>query len=174
MGFVEELGEIALVSRMKRLAERMHQDNAAVFKEQQLPFEPRWSLILYLLAEKSPLSIMEIAKELGITHPTVNQLAEEILQKGFISSITDPHDKRRRLLALTESGQALLTGLKPVCQDMTAAAREVIHACGHDVIEVLARMEQVLAEESYYERIQRHIRHRQQTTTVPNEGGSPS
>lgn len=157
MGFVEELGEMAIVSRMKRLAERMHQDNAAIFKEHALPFEPRWFLILRLLSEKAPLSIMELAKTLGITHPSVNQTVEEIRRAGFIAAVPDENDKRRRLVSLTPAGQALVAELIPIWQEMQAAAKELIQASGYDVMAVLASLEGALQEESYYERMRRHI-----------------
>ena len=157
MGLVEELGEMAIVSRFRRLADRMNQDNAQIFREEQIGYDPRWYLLFYLLDTRAPLSIMEVAKALGITHPTVNQLAEEIIKRGFIRAESDPKDKRRRLLSLTPTGKILLEDLKPIWQAMYAAARDVVTDSGYDVIGVLTSIEKVLNQTSYYERTRVHL-----------------
>lgn len=161
MDFVEQLGEKAIISRMRRLMERMVQDTSQIFKDYQLPFESKWFLLLSLLDNQSPLSIMEISKELRVKHPSVNQLAKEIIKRGFIEEVADKHDKRKRLLKLTPKGEELLYELKPIWEDMTAAAHEVIQNCGYDFIAVMASVENVLDQQSYYERIKKHIKTRE-------------
>ena len=164
MGFVEQLGEMALVSRMRRLVDRMHQDNTQIFREHHIPFETRWFLILNLLDEEPAMSIMEIAKALGITHPTVNQFADELMKLGYVASRADAKDKRRRLLSLTPAGHTYLESLKPLWQDMHAAAREVVQDTGIDIIAMLSSIEAVLDAESYYSRIRRHMNERLQAS----------
>ncbi len=159
--FVNHLGSRAIVSRMKRLVERMHQDNAVIFKERQIPFEPRWFLLLSLLDTQPKLGIMEIARELKLAHPTVVVLVNEMIREKVVSSVVDKQDKRKRLLSLTSKGQQMLKDVKPLWQDMTAAANQLILDTGYDVISVLAALEQALDRESYAGRIRGFISKRE-------------
>ncbi|MBY0449638.1 MAG: bifunctional helix-turn-helix transcriptional regulator/GNAT family N-acetyltransferase [Cyanobacteria bacterium] len=142
---------------MKRLVERMHQDNALIFKERQIPFEPRWFLLLSLLDTQPKLGIMEIARELKLAHPTVVVLVNEMIREKVVSSVVDKHDKRKRLLSLTSKGHQMLKDVKPLWQDMTAAANQLILDTGYDVISVLSALEQALDRESYADRIRGFI-----------------
>jgi MarR family transcriptional regulator, repressor for mepA len=156
--FVHELGALALVSRMKRLVERMHQDNLRVFKERGIPFEVRWFLVLNLLNRHDTIGIMDLANALHIKHPSVIQLVNELSRQGYAKTSTPKTDRRVRLVALTPKGRVLLSELTPIWQDMQRAAEELISDCGVDMIAALKRMEEALDEKSYYHRIQTHLR----------------
>lgn len=166
MDYVERHNEKAVVSRMKRLVERMHQDNAQVFKELGIAFEPRWFLIFSLLDEFGAMAVMDVARALNIKHPTVNVMVAELIKKGYVEDHIDAQDKRKRLLSLSPMGQRMIVDLKPLWNDMAAAAQELIEETGYDVIDVLASLERALDRESYYERQRRHILQRQWQTIV--------
>jgi DNA-binding MarR family transcriptional regulator/predicted GNAT family acetyltransferase len=153
MDILKQLGELALGSRMRRLSERFVQDVSLLYKEQDIDFEPRWFPLYYMLHEHSPMSIVEIAKQLGVTHPAVNQMASEMIKAGMVEALKDENDKRKRLLILTPEARELYGKLKPIWDDIERAAHELTAATGYDVLAVLDRMERELDSRPFYNRI---------------------
>ena len=64
----------------------------------------------------------------------------------------DPDDARRRALALSPSGEALVAQLRPLWDAFDDAARELDAEAG-GVTKALARLEQALARRSLHERV---------------------
>ncbi len=51
-------------------------------------------------------SVGDIIKQLGITKQAAGQLFDTLVLRGYLTRTTDPHDRRRMILALTERGEA--------------------------------------------------------------------
>jgi GNAT superfamily N-acetyltransferase/DNA-binding MarR family transcriptional regulator len=153
MDLIQELGELAFASRLKRLSERLMRDVAAVYAAHDVDFEPRWFPVVYLLRTRSPMAITEIAITLGVTHPAVNQTAAAMARHGLLVSKRDRHDERRRLLALSARGRALGDRLQPVWAQIGAATRDLLEAEAPGMLGDLARIERSLDERSVGQRI---------------------
>jgi hypothetical protein len=52
MDFIEELGTLAIGTRLKNLSELMMKDLARVYKDQDVDFEPRWFTFFQLILRK--------------------------------------------------------------------------------------------------------------------------
>ncbi len=152
MDLFSQLGALALASRMRRLADRMSQDVVVIYKEQNIDFEPRWFTVYYLLVQKAPLSIVEVAQILGISHPCVNQIANDMIKAGLVKAQKDKTDKRKRLLVLTDKGRDLLPALQTIWDDVENALKDVIADSGLDVMGMLETMEGCLDKKEIYER----------------------
>lgn len=161
MDIIKQLGELALASRLRRLSDRLTQEVAAVYKSQDIDFEPRWFPAFYCLVQNETMSIMDMAKALGITHPAVNQIAGEMIKSGLVASNKCTNDKRKRLLMLTEQGRAMLPQLQTVWRDIELSARDLITASGNDILAVLERVEDQLDTQTFYDRFARRKRQRQ-------------
>lgn len=160
MDLINELKELVLATRLKRLSERFTQDVSLVYKEQHLDFEPRWFPVFYVLLEQSPSSIMDIAKAIGVTHPAINQIANEMIRDGLVIALKDETDKRKRLLSLTDKAYALVPNLKQVWKDIGQAVSDVVASSEYDVLAVLASLEALLDEKSFYARINQAMQQR--------------
>ncbi len=114
MDIIKQLGPLAFASRLRRLSEQLMKDVAEIYRQQTVDFKPRWFPMLYLLNQQSPMSVTDIAKDLGLTHPAINQISGAMLKAGLISSHKDDNDERRRLLGLTGKGQRIASELKPI------------------------------------------------------------
>ncbi len=158
MDLIKQLGELALASRMRRLSDRMIQDVSLVHKELDLNFEPRWFTVYYLLLTNSPQSIVDIAKALGVTHPSVNQTATEMIRHGLVKAARDHKDKRKRMLSLTQKGYNYADKLRPLWKSVEQAAHGLTSETGYDVLDVLEKMEQSLDQQSLYARITDNIK----------------
>ncbi len=158
MDFISQLGELALGSRLRRMSDRIMADGADIYSYAQLPFEPRWFPIYRFLAENERVTLAHIARELGITHPSVHQTLAEMSRAKLVSSYRDPTDKRKRLIALSKQGRALLPRIRPVWDDIRSAMNELVRETGVDLLAVMARMEELLDQERFAERFRRHHR----------------
>lgn len=150
---VNKLGALAFASRLRILSDKLSQDVGRIYKHQNLDFEPKWFLVFYQLTLKSPMSITEIAENIGKTHPAVNQIASEMLKAGIILASEDEKDKRKRLLSLSEKGNRLLIDLKPIWEDVNNANIQLIDSFTPNFLYYLNQIEKMLELKNMYERI---------------------
>ncbi|KAF0196411.1 MAG: MarR family transcriptional regulator with acetyltransferase activity [Bacteroidetes bacterium] len=155
---VKNLGYLAIASRMKMLSERLMKDVSRIYAEQGIPFEPRWFLVYQQLLLKSPMGITEIAGNIGLSYPAVNQIASEMERSGITGSRPDQEDGRKRLLYLTEDGSNLAEKLIPVWVDIELANRAMFRSASREFIETLDKIEQLLDQQGIYERVKDNIR----------------
>ena len=59
---LDELGALALGSRLKRLSDALFQDGARIYQAAGQGFEPRWFPVFVYLYRKGPTSITELAQ----------------------------------------------------------------------------------------------------------------
>jgi ribosomal protein S18 acetylase RimI-like enzyme len=157
MGLVEELGELALATRLRRLADRLQQDVSQVYAEHEVAVRARWFPLLAALARRAPRSISELARDLGLTHTAINQIAAEMGHAGLVASGRHPSDGRQRLLRLSREGERAVARLEPLWSQILAATAELAAESGHDVIRVIAAVEARLDERSMIERLRRRL-----------------
>ena len=53
---INELGELALSTRLMRLSEGMRKDVTRIYNEHGIDFESKWFPVLYVLSKRSPLN----------------------------------------------------------------------------------------------------------------------
>ncbi|HEY1025137.1 MAG TPA: MarR family transcriptional regulator [Sphingobacteriaceae bacterium] len=153
MDLIRELEELALSTRLKRLHERLAADVSRIYKECDLDFEAKWFPILELLRRKQNMSIVEISQALQLSHPAVVQFADQLIQKGFITPTSDPHDARRRLLNLSEAGKSLLQKLAPVLRSIKDENKKWLQEADANLLRILDQLEHGLNTTSMYNRI---------------------
>lgn len=161
MTLIKQLEELAFGTRLKLLTERLIQDASKVYHVLNIDFEPRWFAIFYLLNFKSPLSVTEIASELGITQPAVTQLADILIKKGYITHVKDKTDTRKRMLALSKKGNEMIPVLEPVWESFKESTKELFSSTGYDVLLVLTKLENALDEKDSFLRIMENIKRKQ-------------
>jgi DNA-binding MarR family transcriptional regulator len=101
---------------------------------------------------EQPLSILDVAKALRITHPAVNQIACEMIERGVVYEIDDPTDKRKRLIGLTEKGKSLIPQLEKVWQQMHNYIVAALQEADPNFLNSVAALEESLNNESWYQR----------------------
>jgi DNA-binding MarR family transcriptional regulator/N-acetylglutamate synthase-like GNAT family acetyltransferase len=158
MNLVKKLGKAAFGTRLRLLTDRFLQDGAKVYKLQNVNFEPRWFTLYYLLSKKSPLSISEITTELGYSQPAVTQIANIMVKKGIIKVVKDKTDTRKRMLALSPKGAALLPKLEPIWKGFEDAIAELFSSVGYDVLSIIEKIENELTQKDMLQRVTEKIR----------------
>ena len=153
MDLVNELGELALATRLKRLSERLSQDISKIYSESDVDFEAKYYLVLELLSREKLLGITEISESLQLSHPAVVQFVDQLLNRKLIKVSQDKKDARRRLVSLSTGGKKLLQQIAPVLKVIKEENRKWINEASYDVLEILSELENALDEKSMYQRV---------------------
>jgi DNA-binding MarR family transcriptional regulator len=146
MDFIRELGPLALDHRFRRLTETLLRTAEEVYQARGLRFRARWTSTFLLLERDGPMAVTEIAQQLRLTHPAVIGITDEMRGAGLVSNIRDRGDARRRPMALTPAARQLAPVLRGVWQVLALVQRERFTEAGCDVLAVLERVEDGLAE----------------------------
>lgn len=125
MNVINESGILALSTRLQRLSEQLRKDGALIYKAFGIDFEPKWFPVIFTLYHKNPLGVMEIANEIGYTHPSTISLLKELEKRKLIISQRDKQDERKRLIMLTPEGLKLIERMKPVWELISKVLSEI-------------------------------------------------
>lgn len=112
--FIKEIGYKALDNRLKRISDRMLHDTRKFFKQIDIDVEPSWHLVFKLLKENDMLTMVDIAEQLGYTHPSMVAMLKKMTAKGYIISERDPVDKRKQNIKLTQKSHDLIPELEHI------------------------------------------------------------
>lgn len=151
MNIIEESGILALSTRLQRLSEQLRKDGAMLYQVFDIDFEPKWFPVIYTLHHKPLLSVVEIASEIGYTHPSTISLLKELEQKQLIQSQKDKVDERKRLLVLTAQGTALIVKMKPVWGLMIQILTEIV-SNEHNLFTAINQAEEKLRHQGFLQR----------------------
>lgn len=150
---IAELGPLAFASRLKRLSDRLMRDVRLLYQRLDVGFDPRWFLFIYALHRRGSLSIADLARELGLTHTAIGQLATEISRTGMIASRNSQVDRRQRLLSLTAEGRAVVVRLEPVWEEIRSATWALVDESRMDFLGGMAALEASLDREDMFRRV---------------------
>jgi len=148
----QQQGGASIGARLRRLSERIDRDANRVYASLGLEFEQRWMGTLNQLHLNGRMSVNDIAAALGISHPSVSQTRRSLLDVGLIAEHADPDDGRRRTLALTAAGKALVARLLPVWAALDVAAL-ALNAEAGDLVSGLTGLDRALNRQSLFERV---------------------
>lgn len=156
--FIKELGYRALDNRLKRISDRMSHDTRKFFKHIDLDLEPSWHLVFKLLRENDMLTMVEIAEQLGYTHPSTVVMLKKMKNKGYIVSQRDAADKRKHNIKLTQKSYDLLPELERIWNSCENAIykmlKEDLSIIGH-LDEIEASLKAIPFNERFYTEYQK-------------------
>ncbi|AXB57546.1 MarR family winged helix-turn-helix transcriptional regulator [Flavobacterium fluviale] len=152
MNIIDEIGILALSTRLQRLSEQLRKDGALVYKSFDIDFEPKWFPVIYTLHVKEMLSVVEIATEIGYSHPSTISLLKELEKQKIISSKKDKLDERKRLIFLTAKGKELVLKMQPVWSIMKKTLNEIADN-QNNLLKAIEEAEQKLANQGFFQRI---------------------
>ncbi|GGA79781.1 MarR family transcriptional regulator [Arenimonas soli] len=147
MSFLSVQGTLALASRLKVLSERSYDLVDQVYREHGIGLQARWFPVLRLLEQRGPLSVGEIAREIGLTHSAISQLATKLIKGGWLQRVPGDGDRRQRVLALSDRCQQELRAARPLWQAMRASVERRIMDTGVDLLGALTQYEASLDEQ---------------------------
>lgn len=151
MNIIDESGILAISTRLQRLSEQLRKDGAMIYKSFGIDFEPKWFPVIFTLHHKEMLSVVEIANEIGYTHPSTISLLKELEKQKLIQSKKDKQDERRRLIVLSPKGIALIEKMKPVWELVSKVLGEIADN-KNNLLAAINEAEEKIAEQSFYQR----------------------
>jgi DNA-binding MarR family transcriptional regulator len=151
MNIIDESGILALSTRLQRLSEQLRKDGALLYKSFDIEFEPKWFPVIYTLYHKDTLSVVEIANEIGYTHPSTISLLKELEKQKLIRSKKDKIDERKRLLQLTAKGQEMIVKMRPVWDIIANVLNEIAGNENH-LLKAINEAESKIANQSFLQR----------------------
>ncbi|WP_163411364.1 MarR family winged helix-turn-helix transcriptional regulator [Flavobacterium ajazii] len=151
MNIIDESGILAISTRLQRLSEQLRKDGALVYKSYGIDFEPKWFPVIYTLFYKETLSVVEIANEIGYTHPSTISLLKELEKQKLIRSKKDKIDERKRLIQLTPKGRELIEQMKPVWEVMKNALTEITEN-QNNLLKAIEEAENKILHQSFLQR----------------------
>ncbi|MDN5205606.1 bifunctional helix-turn-helix transcriptional regulator/GNAT family N-acetyltransferase [Fulvivirgaceae bacterium BMA10] len=155
MNFYRDIGSLILGSWLKRTSEKFLAEIAGIYNRLELPFEPSWFPIFYLLKDNKDISLSEIARELDISHSAVSQMATILQKKGYINIVEGTKDARKKHVMFSTKGKKLLKEVMPVWSSMQHAVQEIWNTEQQVkmFLDQLFRFEQNLSDGSFSQKV---------------------
>ncbi|WP_337060817.1 MarR family winged helix-turn-helix transcriptional regulator [Kineococcus sp. G2] len=117
---------------------------------------PRFSKALIRLHHRGPLTIKDLAQQVGVTHSAMSQTVTAMRHAGLIDSAAG-EDARTRTVTLTDAGTALVPILEAEWRATEAAWAELDAEVPYGLQQVVEDLSAALRERSFAERVNAHI-----------------
>jgi DNA-binding MarR family transcriptional regulator len=153
MDFYTQTGKMALGSRLRRLSEQMTEQAAAIYDLYQVDLQPKWFPVFYSLSTSGEMTITDIAREIGHTHPSVSQIVREMAAHSYVIEKKDAADGRKNFVLLSPAGQRLREKMQPQIDDVTSAIEKTMKETHHDLWKAIGEWELLLAQKSLLQRV---------------------
>ena len=151
MNVINEAGILAISTRLHRLSEQLRKDGAMIYKAFGIDFELKWFPVIFTIHQKEWASVVEIANEIGYTHPSTITLLKELEKLELIEWKKDKQDERKRLFLLTSKGKELIEEMKPVWELMSQVLSDIADN-PNNLLTAIDEAEEKLANQSFYQR----------------------
>lgn len=148
---IDEIEELAIGIRLKRLYEIFAESVVRIYKDHELDFEPKYFGLYYIISRFDEVSVTDVANELGLTHAGIIHLAHDLEKLGFIESVKSATDSRKRMLRLSARGKKVLPDFERVWSNIKQLNRKLFNSTTHNLMSAVNETEQLLRKESYYQ-----------------------
>jgi ribosomal protein S18 acetylase RimI-like enzyme/DNA-binding MarR family transcriptional regulator len=148
--FLRELGQNAVVTRLKRISDAMLHDGRRMYKQLGMDIEPNWFAVFKLLRKRGPLSVTEIADGIRLSHPSVISIINKMIAAGYLSESRSEQDNRKRVLSLTSKAEQQYPEFEKVWDAGTAGFKRMMRDA--DILGMLDFLEDRIAEKGFRER----------------------
>lgn len=150
--FLDELAELALGSRLKRLSDRLMTDVSQIYKMCGHNIQPKWFTLLALLYRKKRTSVVEASEMLGLTQPAISQFVKELQANGMVIIKASEIDFRRKYVSLSEEGYQLVAEMQPMWRAVRSAANQLCKDAGGEFFESVKSFEKAISNQSLLQR----------------------
>lgn len=152
MDFLDELHELAIGSRLKRLSERFISEATEIYQHFGLDIQPKWFTLLALLHKQKQLTVVEAAESLGLSQPAISQFCQQLSQQKLIDFVVCEKDARRRLITLSTRGKKSIEKMQPIWQAVQKAAEDISRENTNDLYQAIQKCELALNRKSLKQR----------------------
>lgn len=165
--FLRELGNLAVVTRLKRVSDAMLHDGRRMYKELGMDIEPNWFVMFRLLQKYEEMGVTDIADRIGLSHPSVISIVNKMIKAGYLTEERSPGDNRKRMLSLTEKAKTDMPEFERVWDAGTAGFKRMMHDT--DVIGFLDVLESRVEEKGFRARTLEELKSRKDVRIIEFE-----
>jgi DNA-binding MarR family transcriptional regulator len=154
---VEQLGHLALGTRLKRIGERLQGETTRFIAAGGLPVPASAFPLLAALDRPGGLTVGELADAIGVSQPAVTRSVTRLAFEGLVTVASESSDRRRRSVQLSEAGEEVVTRARAaVWPHVEAAVAEACDGLDGPLLAQLAALEARLDREPIDRRAMRH------------------
>ena len=153
--FYNRIGKIALGSRLRMLSERITSEAADLYRLYGVALQPKWFPVFYVLSHSEGMTITDIAKEIGHSHPSVSKIVREMVKKDLVVETKDKADKRRNVVQLSDLGKSIIPKISVQYQDVNQALDQIFGQTSNNLWKAIDEFEYLLDQDSLQHRVQR-------------------
>jgi DNA-binding MarR family transcriptional regulator/GNAT superfamily N-acetyltransferase len=153
MNFFDQVGKMAIGSRLRMLTEKISEDAAQIYKLYDIDMQPKWFPVFFILSQGEEKTITAIAKEIGHSHPSVSQIVNEMAKKGLVTEKKGATDGRRNMIGLSAKGQEFAGKIQEQYLDVNQAVEELTTQTRNDLWKAIEEWEYLLEQKSLLRRV---------------------
>jgi len=153
MNFFNQVGKVAIGSRLRMLTETITEDAAQIYHLYDIDLQPKWFPVFYVLSQGELKTITSIAREIGHSHPSVSKIIGEMSRKGLVTEKKDKTDGRRNMVKLSEKGKDIAHKITAQYADVSGAVEEILAQSKHDLWKAIEEWEFLLEQKSLLRRV---------------------
>ncbi|TWR30573.1 GNAT family N-acetyltransferase [Mucilaginibacter pallidiroseus] len=153
MDFYDKAGKMALGSRLRRLSEKITDQAAQVYDIYGINMNPKWFPVFYALAEPGHKSIMQIAQEIGHSHPSVSTIVKEMIKAGIVKNVESKADARKTFIVLTDEGLQINQRIQLQYADVNAAVETALAQSQYNIWKAIEEWEFLLDQKDLLKRV---------------------
>lgn len=154
MDIYSRMGKMALGSRLRRLGETLTEQASQVYQLYDINMQPKWFPVFYSLSSGDAKSIVQIAREIGQSHPSVSTLVKEMLKAEIIEVNINNNDGRKNDVKLSEKGLEINQRIQAQYKDVNTAVENAIDETQHDLWRAIEEWEFLLEQKDLLRRVE--------------------
>jgi DNA-binding MarR family transcriptional regulator/GNAT superfamily N-acetyltransferase len=153
MDIYNQIGKIALGSRLRRLSKQIAEEAFQIYKLYNIDLQPKWFPVFYVLSQGQKKTISTIATEIGHSQPSVSKIVREMTKKGIIVENKDKTDKRKNVISLTTKGKDMTHKIEHQYKDVNTAIEGALAETNADLWKAIEEWEYLLNEKNLLNRV---------------------
>ncbi len=150
---LQELGELGLGSRLKRLSDFVMKEIQVVYTTLNIDFDPYLFPVFKIIIDTQVTTTSEIQEKLLYTQPAITQALKKLVDKKLIRYTLDSHDKRKKQIRLTKKGKQIHQNMIPLWMVIDQQIKWLTEGSATNLMHHLTHLEDQLREKSLSKRI---------------------
>ncbi len=124
-----------------RVGRLLRYNAAQFFAQRDVSISPeQWGLLLKIAANE-PASLSSLVDPALNDHPNLTRLVAALEEMGYVRRVTNPNDRRGRLISISEQGRILIADLSPYLAEQK---QQFFEGLSEREVEMLYKMLKVL------------------------------
>jgi DNA-binding MarR family transcriptional regulator/GNAT superfamily N-acetyltransferase len=161
MEFFNQVGKMAIGSRLRMLTEKITEDAAQIYKLYAIDMNPKWFPVFYVLSAGETKTITDLAKEIGHSHPSVSKIIREMSKQGLVAEKKDKKDGRRNMVSLSPKGKEIIIKIADQYTDVNHAIEQLTSQAQNDLWKAIEEWEFLLEQKTLLQRVSEQRKERE-------------